>query len=297
MKLNKLLLTLPIIFSITGCTPQYDTNYQPKDLEAGKTYENVYLIMGQSNASGVSPFSFLESYEPDLYQKYMQGNDKVLITFDVDGRVEKNYVPTKFGQGCNENYFGPEIGIAEVLSEKQDMSYIIKASYGGTCLMTQYVSEKGKKLELYNHYIEFIKQQLMKLEDEGKNPRLRGMFWMQGESDSFLDYKNKYGVAEQYFLDYIRHDLNDWIYEYFNFVDAYIFTRGICWVDPDIINACKERVCNTNEHSYCIKTNGEDESAIKLYLKCETGEEDDLAHYDSRSMVLLGKTAGEYLIK
>lgn len=253
--------------------------------------------MGQSNASGVSPFSYIESYEPDLYQRYMQGNDKVLITFDVDGRMEKNYVPTKFGQGCNENYFGPEIGIAEVLSQKQDLSYVIKASWGGTCLMTEYVSETGEKLHLYTHYIEFITNQLKKLEAEGKNPRLRGMFWMQGESDSFLDYKNKYYVAEQYFLDYIRHDLNDWIYEYFNFVDAYIFTRGMCWVDPDIINACKDRVCATNDHCYCIKTNGEDETAIKLYLKCETGEEDDLAHYDSRSMLLLGKTAGEYLIK
>ena len=296
MKLQRLLLTLPIIFTLAGCNKE-PTSYEPKALDPIKTYENVYLIMGQSNASGVSPFSFLESSEPDLYQRYMQGNDKVLITYDVDGRVEKNYVPTKFGQGCNENYFGPEIGIAEVLSEKQELSYVIKASYGGTCLMTQYVSETGKKLELYNHYIEFIRNQLTKLESEGKSPRLRGMFWMQGESDSFLNYKNKYDIAEQYFLDYIRHDLNDWIYEYFNFVDAYIFTRGICWVDPEIINACKERVCKNNDHCYCIKTNGEDESAIKLYLKCETGEEDDLAHYDSKSMLLLGKTAGEYLMK
>ena len=297
MKLNKLLLVLPIIFSVSGCTSKYDTSYQPKELEAGKTYENVYLIMGQSNASGVSPFSFVESYDADLYQRYMQGNENVLITYDVDGRVENNYIPTKFGCGCNNETFGPEIGIAEVLSKKQDISYIIKASYGGTCLMTQYVSETGKKLELYNHYIEFIQKQLNKLEEEGKNPRLRGMFWMQGESDSFLNYKSKYDVAEQYFLDYIRHDLNDWIYEYFNFVDAYIFTRGICWVDPDIINACKERVCSNNDYCYCIKTNGEDENAIKLYLKCETDEGEDLAHYDSKSMLLLGQTAGEYLIK
>ena len=296
MKLNKFLLTIPIIFSLIGCKSE-PTSYQPKELDPNKTYENVYLIMGQSNASGVSPFSYIESYEPDLYQRYMQGNEKVLITFDVDGRVEKNYVPTKFGQGCNEEHFGPEIGIAEVLSEKQDLSYIIKASYGGTCLMTQYVSEKGEKLELYNHYIEFIMNQLNKLNSEGKNPRLRGMFWMQGESDTHLNYKNKYYVAEQYFLDYIRHDLNDWIYEYFNYVDAYISSRSIFWYSPEIINACKERVCTNNDHCYCIKTNGEDETAITLYLKCETDEGEDAAHYDSKSMLLLGKTAGEYLIK
>lgn len=296
MKLSKLLTSLPIIFALISCNAE-PVSYTPKELDPNKTYQDVYLIMGQSNASGVSPFSYIESYEPTLYQKYMSGNDKVLITYDVDGRVENNYVPTKFGYGCNEETFGPEIGMAEVFSEKQDLTYVIKASFGGTCLMTQYVSERGKKLELYDHYIAFIKKQLKKLEAEDINPRLRGMFWMQGESDSFLNYKNKYDVAEQYFLDYIRHDLNEWIYEYFNFVDAYIFTRGICWVDPEIINACKDRVCSNNDHCYCIKTNGEDEEAIKLYLKCETDEGDDLAHYDSKSMLLLGKTAAEYLLK
>lgn len=292
MKLNKLLFVLPIIFSLSSCT-----SYKPKRLDPNKTYENVYLIMGQSNASGVSPYSYIESYEPDLYQRYMEGNSEVLISADVDGRVYGNFRPTKFGFGCNEDYFGPEIGIAEVLSQKQDTSYIIKASYGGTCLMTQYVSEKGKKFELYNHYIKFIKQQLKALESNGKNPRLRGVFWMQGESDSFLDYRDQYQKAEQYFFDYLRHDLNKWIYEYFNIVDAYIFTRGICWVEPEVINRCKDAFAMNNEHAYCIKTNGEDETAIKLYLKCETGEEDDLAHYDSKSMLLLGKTAGEYLLK
>lgn len=295
MKVNRLLLIIPVIISLSSCT-----SYKPKKLDPNKTYENVYLIMGQSNASGVSPYSFIENYEPALYQKYINGNEQVLITYDVDGRLENNYVPMKFGCGSSEDFFGPEIGLAEVLSQKQETSYVIKASFGGTSLMTQYVSEKGKKFELYNHYINFIKQQLKNLEIKGKNPRLRGVFWMQGESDSLLGNKDQYHIAEQYFFDYLRHDLNKWIYEYFNIVDAYIFTRGICWIEPEVINNCKEKFAANNEHAYCIKTNGEDETAIKLYLKCETGEGegvDALAHYDSKSMLLLGKTAGEYLLK
>ena len=39
-------------------------------------------------------------------------------------------------------------------------------------------------------------------------------------------------------------------------------------------------------------TNGEDENAISLSLK-----ENDIAHYDAPSMQLLGKTAGEYIVK
>ena len=121
---------------------------------------------------------------------------------------------------------------------------------------------------------------------------------MQGESDSFLQYSDKYGKAEKYFLDYLRIDLNEWIYDHFNFVDAYIYVGGLCWVNPEIINGCKQQIADSEEHCYCIKTNGEDETAIKLYLKCETGEDaEDLAHYDSASMLLLGKTAGEYLVK
>ena len=106
MKLQKLLLTLPIILSLAGCN---NTSYEPKELDPAKTYDNVYLIMGQSNASGVSPFSYIESYEPDLYQRYMKGNAKVLITYDVDGRVNNDYVPTKFGFGCNEETFGEKV--------------------------------------------------------------------------------------------------------------------------------------------------------------------------------------------
>ncbi len=278
-----------------GCAKR-NTSYEPKELEPNVTYDDVYLIMGQSNASGVSPQSYLESSHPDIYQRYTVGNDKVLISYDVDERIENNYVPVKFGFGNNEAFFGPEIGIAEVLSKKETTSYIIKATYSGSCLQTQYVNKNGKEYKLYKRFIEFIKKQLKALEEEGKHPRVRGVFWMQGESDSFLNHSETYYEAEKYFFDYLRSDLNEWIYEYFNFVDAYIYTRGE-WVKPEIINDCKQKLADNNDHCYCIKTNGEDDEAIKLYIKAETGEGDDKAHYDSKSMLLLGQTEGEYLLK
>ncbi len=292
MHYKRVLFLFPLILS--GCARS--TFYSPKKLEPNVTYDDVYLIMGQSNASGVSPQSFLETSEPTLYQKYTQGNSKVLISYDCDERVETNFVPTKFGLGNTEEYFGPEIGIAEKI-EQERTTYIIKATYSGSCLRTQYVDHQGNTYEFYKQFSNFIVRQLYALEEQGKNPRLRGMFWMQGESDTFLQHKDRYERAERFFADYIRYDLNKWIYDYFNFVDAYIFTRGICWVEPEIINECKQNLADTNDHWYCIKTNGEDENAIKLYLKCETGEGDDLAHYDSKSELLLGLTAGEYLLK
>ena len=294
MKYLKFLL-LPFIVTATGC--KSNKTYQPKKLDPNVTYTNVYLIMGQSNASGVSQQIFLENSHPDIYQKYVEGNSHVLISYDTDERIETNFVPTKFGFGNTEDFFGPEIGIAETFNQIEETTYIIKATYSGSCLQTQYVNANGKKHNLYTRYIKFIKKQLKVLESQGKTPRLRGVFWMQGESDSFIEHSESYRYAEQYFLDYLRLDLNNWIYEYFNFVDAYIFTRGICWVKPEVINECKQQLADENEHCYCIKTNGEDENAIKLYIKSETGEGDDLAHYDSKSMLLLGQTAGLYLLK
>lgn len=291
MKKLGLLTLLPFLFSLVGCE-----NYKPKELNPNKTYDDVYLIMGQSNASGVSEQKHLVTKNPEMYQKYSEGNSKVLISYDCDERIQKDFVPVKYGYGHDENCFGPEIGIAESLSEKEATQYIIKATWSGSCLQTQYMDKDGKKHTLYKRFIPFIKGQLESLEKQGKNPRLRGVFWMQGESDSFLlsyDYK----PASLRFFNNLRSDLNKWIYEYFNIVDAYIFTRGICWTKPEIINTCKQQLADENEHWYCIKTNGEDESAIKLYLKCETEEGDDLAHYDTVSMLLLGKTAGEYLLK
>lgn len=287
------MLLLPLFLSLTGCNRSYD----PKQLDNNVKYDNVYLIMGQSNASGVSEYSYLEASHPDIYQTYSKGNEKVLMSFDVVNQKQEEFTPTKFGFGHDQKYFGPEIGIADTLSKYEDSCYMIKASLGGSCLMTQYVTENGRKKELYNQFVGFVKNQVKKLEKSGKNPRIRGVFWMQGESDSFLEYKEKYRDAEQYFFEYLRHDLNKWIYDHFNFVDAYIFTRGICWVEPEKINKAKQDFCDSNEHCYCIKTNGEDETAIMTYIKVESNEEEDLAHYDSKSMLLLGQTAGEYLVK
>ena len=286
-------MSILVAFYLVGC----GTSYKPKTLKEGVKYEDVYLIMGQSNASGCSYHSYLESKSPEVYAKYKNGNDKVLISYDCDNQIQSNFVPVKFGFGNTDECFGPEIGISEVLSTKEDTSYIIKATWSGSCLRTEYVNEDGNKQKYYKRFVPFIKKQLKQLEKEGKHPRVRGLFWMQGESDSFCDEEEKYYDAEKLFINYLRHDLNDWIYEYFNFVDAYIYDHGICWRDPQIINAAKQKLSEEDEHFYCIKTNGEDESAISLKLKCESDETDDLAHYDSLSMVLLGKTAGQYLIK
>lgn len=269
-----------------------------KQYDPNTHYDNVYIIMGQSNATGISKASFLETKSPVTYQKFSTGVNNVLISYDVDQRVEENYVPVKFGQGANNEHFGPEIGIADILSEANETSYIVKATWSGSCLQADYMNKDGDRYRLYDRFVPFIKHQIKKLKDNGKNPRLKGLFWMQGESDSWNVVCDTYGQAFDVFMKSLRKEFNDYIYTYFNFVDAYISTRSPHWPNPTVINTQKQVYSEKDEHNYCIKTNGEDESALNLVLKSESLEDpNDSAHYDSLSMLALGKEAGKYLIK
>jgi len=269
-----------------------------KPLDETVKYDNVYLIMGQSNASGVSPWSFLETKNKEIYDKYNVGNDKVLMSYDVYSREDKEFKPTKFGFTDTDPFFGPEIGIAEELSKVEEKSYIIKASLGGSCLQSQYINKYGIKYSLYFRFINFIKDRVQYLSSIGLNPRIKGVFWMQGETDAVLYPAEDYYYAEKLLFENLITDLRTWIYGYINFVDAYISTKSIIWTNPQIINECKQKLADENEHIYCIKTNGEDEESLDLYLKSQTGEdENDPAHYDSLSMLALGQAAAKYLIK
>jgi len=292
-KLSFLFLIPALLLS--ACAENFD--YEVKPVEPETHYDNVYIIMGQSNATGVAPVSFLETKSPTTYLKYSTNFNQVDISYDVDQRIESNFVPVRLGFGANEEYFGPEIGISEVISEVDEKSYIIKATWSGSCLQSQYVDKNGDTYELYDRFVPFIKDQLKKLKKNGKNPRVKGLFWMQGESDSFDGLCDTYGEATQWFVKRMRKNLNDYVYGYMNFVDAYISTKSIHWPHPDQVNLYKDEFAALDEHNYCIHTNGEDNNAIDLVLKVDSGEGNDAAHYDSLSMLALGKESGKYLIK
>lgn len=293
---NRIFLLLPLLL-LTGCSTNSDPDV--KSIDPNIHYDNVYIIMGQSNASGISPFSFLETKDPEMYAKYQVEDQNVLISYDKDGTVDKTFHGVKygFGGGNNGQFFGPEIGIADSISSTETQ-YILKATWSGSTLQTQYMDKDGNKKDLYNRYIAFLNEQLSSIKESGKNPRVRGIFWMQGESDSSNQLCHTYKQATSFFVSNLRQDLNSYIYGYVNFVDAYISTRSPHWPNPSVINQAKQEFADENEHNYCIKTNGEDDGALNLVLKHESGEDpNDKAHYDSVSMLALGREAAKYLIK
>ena len=75
---------------------------------------DVYLIMGQSNASGNSPYSYLETKDNESYTRLKDGIDNVYCCYYNHLSTHNDtFEKVKFGFGEHESLFGPEVGIAE----------------------------------------------------------------------------------------------------------------------------------------------------------------------------------------
>lgn len=263
-------------------------------LKPGKA--NVILITGQSNASGNSPWSFLETKSPDIFNKFSKPNEKVLTNYYVHSSNYLNFFePTRFGMADHEKTFGPEIGIADVFSSSSTPTYIIKYAIGGTTLDNQWLDTKCNRGELYNDSIEWFKKQINYLKKFDIEPTIIGQFWMQGEGDSHSGLEYKYEQNLRSLISYYREDLKEYYQDHYIFVDAYISTKT-SWPNPGPVNEGKQKVADSDPYTFCIKTNGEDETAINLDVKAHENEGDDLAHYSCLSEILLGQTVGKILL-
>lgn len=292
--MKKLVLLSSIsILLLSGCGPSTHGDKYHDLIRPGKA--NVILITGQSNASGNSPWEFLQSKNPYIYNKFKDGVTNVLTSYYVhDSNNYEYFAPTKFGMGDAESLFGPEIGIADVFSEANGFTYIIKFAVGGTRLYDNWLNSHGQRGRLYNDSIDWFKKRLEYLKENGVEPNIVGQFWMQGEGDSTDAWGSVYGENLKNIISFYREDLKDYYQDYYTFVDAYISTKTV-WPNPILINQQKQMVADSDPNVFCIKTNGEDESAINLDIKSHSGEGDDIAHYDSQSEVVLGQRAGQII--
>lgn len=253
---------------------------------------NVILLIGQSNASGNSPYEYLENTHNEVYNTFLKGTDNVLTSYYVHSSNHIEYFePTRFGMADSSKFFGPEVGIADVFRKENTTTYIIKYAIGGTTLDDQWLDTKMNRGDLYNGSIEWFKEKLGYLQENHVNPHLIGMFWMQGEGDSHSGLEYKYEENLKHMISYYREDLKDYYVDHLNFVDAYISTKT-AWPNPVPVNECKQKVADSDPHNFVIKTNGEDETAIDLNLKRASNQGEDAAHYDAQSELLLGQTAG-----
>ena len=106
----------------------------------------VIILAGQSNASGCSLDEYLKkNVTEEKYAEYQNGYDNVYINYLSGMKRSNEFVKCKTLQGEIDGGFGPELGLAEKLSENLSalMDAIIKAkpaSAKGTYVKSLYIS-------------------------------------------------------------------------------------------------------------------------------------------------------------
>lgn len=167
---------------------------------------SVFIFAGQSNAcGGGSEINELPNYRTDspiLYFYKMLGSIR-----NFDPAVEANYLqsttlerlrPVKSGR------FGSEITLAESLhaSGRYGKVLIVKVCAGSSNMYEDWIS--GNRL-LYEHLVPRVNRALALARGQGYAPRVRGFFWIQGESDVSNQVTNpNYGSALNLILSHVR---------------------------------------------------------------------------------------------
>ena len=164
---------------------------------------NVYILAGQSNMSG--------TYNPlvnELPTDLKQEISNVLIA--VGGEVNYPFEKLKPGLGATTNNFGPEITFGKDASANNEITAIIKYSYGATTLNEDWRSPSsgGQTGWLYTGLINFVRSKIASL-DSSYIVEISGMCWMQGEYDALdLSKANNYKYNLTNFIVDVRNDLN-----------------------------------------------------------------------------------------
>lgn len=297
------LLLLLLSLTLVGCSKTHatfiPTNHLYEDEYVKEGDAHIVLLYGQSNATGCSEYRFLKEKDYDTLKKYDNGFNNCPISFICENNNHNNFfTPTTLGMGASINHFGPECGIAEMMTEKfpNQNTYIIKWSWGGSCLASEWFDSSSNRGNYYNQAITYTKDKLDILKSRGVNILTISICWMQGESDAYNDtYTEKYKENTLKLVSYLREDLGAYVSKEINFIDAFISKRSY-WTNYKEVNKAKEDAHYIIQNSSLIKTNGEDKNAIDLFVNKEP-EEVDKAHYDSLSMVMLGREFGKRIIE
>ena len=277
-----------------------NTDFSVNDtlLEVDGEKARVIILIGQSNATGCSLTSYLEkSVDADSYAEYSSGYDNVLINFSLDnGKYSSNgaFVPVDLNCSAGEGYFGPELGMAEVLSKEfpDEKIFILKFSMSGYSLNYHWLYGR-ERASIYNAFMTFATTYLDYLLSKGYNATVDAICWMQGESDT-TEYKSgRYYENTRCFVSYLREDLASYANETgIYFIDAGISASPYCLPSYPEINEAKKAYSDSSDMNVYFSTI--DAGLTTLY---EPESNPDLGHYDALSELELGRMFGREIVK
>lgn len=263
---------------------------------------NVIILCGQSNAEGHTWNRMLMEKDRDLFDKYFEANQsRTKIMHRCNAMETQNYnesrdfMSVRLGMGYNFERFGPEIGMTEVF-DSQELNrdvFIIKYTSGGTTLQNDWISPSSHPAgsTLYNGMIEYVKKCLTQLEDDHYFPFIKAICWMQGESDGGYFY-NQYQKNEANFIKDVRNEFEYYLEEgdgKIKFINGAISRY---WENYTIINEAKKK----NVEDDALYSAYIDTVAMGLTYDTEPTNGIDYCHYDSLSMVELGKAFAESIL-
>ncbi|MBQ2686930.1 MAG: InlB B-repeat-containing protein [Clostridia bacterium] len=298
---------------------------------------DIYLIAGQSNASGYSLGNASSLLSGD--KRYVYGNSNILYAGNgqstnwnnlTTGSFNSNryeWGVARFGQGHSPNHLSAEVGMISALSEYYNtetgrVAGIIKYAHGGTSLlnneggenicagnwMSPSYAESLKKNYtglcggLYRNLLAEVTARVAELRAMGFTEiNLKGMFWMQGEAD--LTALTAYEKSFTYFVSDIRRDLGKIMGE-----DLSDFAFIVGEVSETFASASSGQV-NTNKNF--IKLQRKLAENIDGVYTIESSKYDinklvggssvavgtDIYHWSGNDMVEIGKLVGKSILK
>jgi hypothetical protein len=258
----------------------------------------VILLLGQSNATGCSISEYLKlSVGEEQYAIYESGYPSVLINYCLDDHNATSngeFVKVDLTCGSPNGFFGPEVGMAEVLSAAypDETVVILKYTMSGYSLHYHWLSE-GERGSIYEACMRFIKTYMDSLANHNYDARIGAICWMQGESDT-TDFKaSHYFDNQTAFVSYLREDLAPYADEGgICFIDAGISNSPYCEPAYPAINEAKARFAEQSVQNFYFSTIDEG-----LTVHQEPHGDPDWGHYDALSELALGRLFGEYVLR
>lgn len=236
-------------------------------IEVDNSKAKVVVLSGQSNAAGRSKISELSE---DDSVKYSEGLSDIMMISENGrtGNSTETFVCVSTGWGDESSMFGPEVGIAEYLSEVYpgETIYIIKYGYSGAP-----IGEFLPGKTCFNALCETMDTGIETLESKGLDPEIVAFCWIQGETDaSYDDMTSNYAGNEQLLFTSLRQKYGDFL----------ILDAGISdtWPNYCEVNHIKRDNCFLLDRCIFINSN---KNGVKV-------SNSDTAHYDAYSMILLG---------
>ncbi|MDR2828845.1 MAG: hypothetical protein LBV51_05440 [Acholeplasmatales bacterium] len=301
--MKKILLSLLLIITIV-CFISYKSNASIKKQVKEEEKAQVIVLAGGENMVGYSYSYHLYEQDPrtkvkkEKYEEFKNGYDNVKIlyknmtsTSSVNNHSDV-FINAKIGLGkyADENYlegcFGPELGLAELLSYyyPTKTTYIIKYSGSGhASLLDEYKPQTGL---YYKGLVDLVNTGLEMLDAQNVKYEISALCFAQGEWDAY-NQNTVYMQALSNFVSSFRSLYSDKASSKgIAFIDSGV---SAFYTDYKVINNIKYQYSLLESDNYYIDT-------IKENLTYNL-DSTDRKHWDSYSTLLLGKYFGQKILE